>query len=87
MLFRVSGKFADRHTFSMPLIDGTDAKDALAQVTSDPAVRDYGSPVVSITVKALGAGKKKIRISDKPSAERKPKSATKTATQAPTKRK
>lgn len=91
MLFRVSGRFANGHTFSINPVDGADAKEALGNVTSDPSVRDYGHPVISITVKALSGSRKKIRISEKPAAERKPsKPKTENATATtpkPTRRK
>lgn len=83
MLFRVSGKFADKHTFSINPVDGADAKDALATVIALPEVTGYGSPVVAVTVKALGGAAKKIRISEKPAAERKASTAAAPAAPAP----
>jgi len=82
MLFRVSGKFANKHTFSVNPVDGTDAKEALATVMNSADVKEFGSPVISITVKALSGSNKKVRISDKPAAERKPSTPRKTATPA-----
>lgn len=70
-LFRVSGKFADNHTFSVNPVDGTDARDALANVLGAVEIREYGETVVMVTVKSLTGSKKRIRISDKPAAERK----------------
>lgn len=72
MLFRVSGRFANGHTFSVNPVDGEDARDALEKVTTDESVSGYGFDVVSVTVKALTGSKRKIRISEKPAAERKP---------------
>lgn len=73
MLFRVSGKFANGHTFSVNPVDGEDARAALETVLESDDVQRFGSPVASVTVKALSGGKRKIRISDKPAAERKSK--------------
>lgn len=70
-LFRVTGKFADNYTFSVNPVDGADARDALGSVVGSPEIREYGEPVVMVTVKALSGSKKRIRISDKPAAERK----------------
>ena len=70
-LYAVRGKFADNFTFSVNPVDGTDAKDALGNVVNSPEIREYGSPVVMVTVKSLTGAKKRIRISDKPAAERK----------------
>jgi hypothetical protein len=70
-LFRVSGKFADNYTFSVNPVDGTDARDALSNVLGSPEIREYGETVVMVTVKSLTGAKKRIRISDKPAAERK----------------
>jgi hypothetical protein len=71
MLFKVSGKFANNYTFSLNAVDATDAKDALASVHASDEIKNYGSPVVMTTVKALGGSKKGIRISDEPAKERK----------------
>lgn len=70
-LFRVAGKFADNFTFSVNPVDGADAKDALGTVLNADEVRNYGKPVVMVSVKALSGSKKHIRISTKPAAERK----------------
>lgn len=89
MLFKVSGKFASGHTFSVNPIDGDDAKDALGKVINSDEVKNYPSPVTSVMVKALSGKNKKIRISDEPAAERKPskkKTAPAPATPAPRKR-
>lgn len=71
MLFKVAGKFADRHSFSINPVDGADAKEALGNVLNSTEIKEYGSPVVLVSVKALGGSKSKIKISDKPAAERK----------------
>lgn len=70
-LYSVRGKFADNFTFSVNPVDGTDAKDALGNVVNSQEIRDYGQPVVMVTVKSLSGSKKHIRISSKPAAERK----------------
>lgn len=70
MLFKVSGKFANNYTFSLNAIDAADAKEALGQVHAMDEIKSYGSPVVMTTIKALGASKKKIRISSEPAKER-----------------
>lgn len=70
-LYAVRGKFADNFTFSVNPVDGTDAKDALGNVINSEEIRTYGSPVVAVSVKSLTGAKKRIRISDKPAAERK----------------
>lgn len=70
-LFAVRGKFANNFTFSVNPVDGADAKEALASVLGSEEIRSYGQPVSMVTVKALSGSKKRIRISDKPAAERK----------------
>lgn len=90
MLFRVSGRFANGHTFSLNPVDGEDAREALKNVMEDESVSGYGFDVISVTVKALTGAKRKIRISEKPAAERKPSkprtTATTEATPAPRRR-
>lgn len=70
-LFSVRGRFANNYTFAVNPVDGADAKDALATVLNADEIKNYGQPVAMVSVKALGASKKKVRISDKPAAERK----------------
>lgn len=82
-LFAVRGKFANGHTFSVNPVDGADAREALGAVAGAQEVREFGSPVVMVTVKALTGAKKRIRISDAPAAERKDKKKDDKAAQAP----
>lgn len=70
-LFRVTGRFADNFTFSVNPVDGADAREALGAVIHSPEIRDYGQPVVMVTVKSLSGSAKRVRISEKPAAERK----------------
>lgn len=70
-LFRVAGRFADNYTFSVNPVDGADAKEALGHVINAEEIRGYGKPIVMVSVKALSGSRKRIRISDKPAAERK----------------
>lgn len=70
-LFRVTGKFADNHTFSVNPVDGADAKEALGGVLHSQEIREYGSPVVMIAVRSLTGAKKRVRISSEPAKERK----------------
>jgi len=88
MLFKVSGKFSNGHTFTINPVDGADASEALAAVKVTPEIKDYGSPIVSVTVKALSGSRRKVRISDAPAAERKSKTEKTTAakTEKPRKR-
>lgn len=71
MLYRVTGKFANNYTFTIPSIDATSPAEALSKVHGDEEIKNYESPVVMVTVKALGGSKKAVKISDKPAAERK----------------
>jgi hypothetical protein len=71
MLFAVRGKFANSFTFSVNPVDGADAREALGSVLASDEVKNYGHPVIMVTVKALSGSKKRIHISDKPAAERK----------------
>lgn len=71
-LFRVTGKFANGHTFSVPTVDGSDAKDALGAVVSAPEIVSAGhGAVVMVAVRSLTGSKRRIRISTEPAKERK----------------
>lgn len=88
-LFSVRGKFADNFTFSVPTVDGSDARDALGLVMDADEIKNspHGK-VKQFFVKALAGDKRRIRISDKPASERKGGRRKKTtdapATAAPT---
>jgi hypothetical protein len=71
MLYRISGKFADNHTFSAQ-VDGDSPKDALATFQGFDDVTAYGQPITQVSVIRM-EGKKRIRISDEPSKPRAPR--------------
>lgn len=78
MLFRVFGKFADRHSFSIPMLDAAGPREAIASAVEDAEIRAHASPIVMIAAKALTGARRRVRISDTPAKERKrkPKDAT-----------
>lgn len=87
MLFSVRGKFANNYTFTVNPVDAATPHEALATVVGSDDIKNYGQPVTMVTVKALSGKNRKIKISDKPAAERKgggrKKKAETTATQSP----
>ena len=74
MLFRVAGKFADNFTFSINPVDAEGPREAMAAVLGEPSVKaaitTHGD-VNTIVVKRLSGKNSRVRISDKPAAERK----------------
>lgn len=71
-LYRISGKFADNHTFSTT-VDGEDAGQALASFQAFDDVKNYkGGAVTQVNV-VQQVGKSRIRISDEPAKPRKPR--------------
>ena len=70
-LYRISGKFANGHTFSTT-VDGETPKDALMTFQGFDDVKNYGHPVTQVSV-VQQQGKSRIRISETPAKPRKPR--------------
>lgn len=68
-MYSVRGRFQNGHTFSISPAPGTDAKEALGFVLNSDEIKNYGSPVTMVTVRALSS-KKRIRISETPAKPR-----------------
>ena len=84
MLYRVSGKFADGHTFSAQ-VDGDGPHDALNTFANFDDVKQYGKAISQVSVIRM-EGKSRVRISDEPAKPRAPRKPSKPATTAtPTK--
>lgn len=82
-LYKISGRFADNHTFTVPSIEADGPQEAIDAITSADDVKNYGQDVTLIIARRLGGAPKKIKISDKPAAERKGGRKKATATPAP----